>query len=152
MHRLLKNYWHWSHLKHEVLKNLLLVHYKPLGVTSPEITTSILWHEAAKKPTVEALLLFLRDWDATVGTGPKPLKGVPSVVCPRYLFSTPGWREGGGTGTNIMLMSKNNRLCNIRIGFFTCKARCDRNISTYDYFITDNVKLILHVICSSCSC
>ena len=81
MHRLLKNYWHWSHLEHEVLKNLLLVHYKPLGATSPEITTSILWHEVAKKPTVEALLLLLCDWDATVGTGPKPLKGVPSVVC-----------------------------------------------------------------------
>ena len=40
------------------------VHYKPLGIRSPEFTTSILWHEASKKPTVEALLLLLPDWDA----------------------------------------------------------------------------------------
>ena len=60
------------------------MHYKPLGIRSPEFTTSILWHEASKKPTVEALLLLLPDWDATHKTY-EPLKGYPQWV-----------REGAG--------------------------------------------------------
>ena len=53
------------------------VHYKPLGIRSPEFTTSILSHEASKKPTVEALLLLLPDWDARHKT--QATEGLPSV-------------------------------------------------------------------------
>ena len=53
------------------------VHYKPLGIKSPEFTTSILWHEASKKPTVDTFSPFLI---GMLGTRPKPLKGYPQWV------------------------------------------------------------------------